>query len=152
MRTAAVDFPTKRKEMFCYSSPSDNLMMATGRWIDAAVPRMPGRTAARLAVRAASELTGMGPRITLLSNLLVDHMLWSYLAMLWPVSSMQWSQLSTSWSYFGYAVVTPVHAVVRLAHALNTLVHAVVHKLIPIALAMHPLAGWQPADWKQLLG
>lgn len=46
--------PTKRKEMFSYNSSSDKLQLAIGRWIDVAVPRMPGRTAARLALHASS--------------------------------------------------------------------------------------------------
>jgi len=41
-------FPTKRKNVFCYSTPSDSLQMAAGRWIDNAVPRMPRRTVDRL--------------------------------------------------------------------------------------------------------
>ena len=62
--------------MFCYSTPSDGLQMAAGRWIDAAVPRMPHRTAERLTAhssRARHPPLSWAALLCVSSRLVADH-------------------------------------------------------------------------------
>lgn len=41
--------PVQRRRMYCYKAPSDNLLVALGKWMDAAIPLMPNRYRALLA-------------------------------------------------------------------------------------------------------
>lgn len=46
-----------RRRLFCHRSPTDNFLIALGRWIDAAVPRAPNRYRLLVAADAAGART-----------------------------------------------------------------------------------------------
>ena len=49
-----------RRRLFCHRSPTDNFLIALGRWLDAAVPRVPNRYRLLVAADAAGARTPTG--------------------------------------------------------------------------------------------
>jgi hypothetical protein len=47
--------PLQRRRLFCYKAPSDNLLVAVGRWMDKAVPNMPNRYGLLLDVASGAQ-------------------------------------------------------------------------------------------------
>lgn len=44
-----------RRKLYCHRAPSDHLLLALGRWMDAAVPHMPNRYTSLLGGHLSSE-------------------------------------------------------------------------------------------------